>query len=177
MSVANATGINEHTLKCSFCGKAQFDIARLIAGPGVSICNECVDICAETIRQDTEAASGLDRAVNDCLRRALDELECAELLIANERHRVGVELSRSSCQSSLMAFELSRDGHVSYRELDKLMPALLFDDAELRALPGLDFAPLVKDVRGGESVSEDEAKIALNTARRLYEFVRTRVAR
>ncbi len=31
--------------KCSFCGKAQDRVAKLVAGPGVSICNECVGLC------------------------------------------------------------------------------------------------------------------------------------
>ena len=33
-------------LHCSFCGKAQDDVKKLIAGPSVYICNECVDICS-----------------------------------------------------------------------------------------------------------------------------------
>jgi len=36
---------------CSFCGKSQYDVWWLIAGPGVFICNECVDLCNEIIRE------------------------------------------------------------------------------------------------------------------------------
>ena len=35
----------EKVLRCSFCGKTQNQVKRLIAGPNVSICNECVDLC------------------------------------------------------------------------------------------------------------------------------------
>lgn len=35
------------TRHCSFCGKPEHEIARLVAGPGVFICNECVALCAE----------------------------------------------------------------------------------------------------------------------------------
>jgi hypothetical protein len=38
------------TLSCSFCGKSQHDVRRLVAGPAVFICDACVNICAETIR-------------------------------------------------------------------------------------------------------------------------------
>ncbi|MDP3447575.1 MAG: ATP-dependent Clp protease ATP-binding subunit ClpX [Eubacteriales bacterium] len=40
---------------CSFCGKAQEDVHRIIAGPGVNICNECVELCREIIEEDVEA--------------------------------------------------------------------------------------------------------------------------
>ena len=36
-------------LHCSFCGKSQDAVNKLIAGPGIYICNECVDICKEII--------------------------------------------------------------------------------------------------------------------------------
>lgn len=40
---------NENTLKCSFCGKGHAEVKKLIAGPTVYICNECVDLCNEII--------------------------------------------------------------------------------------------------------------------------------
>jgi len=47
-------------LKCSFCGKSQKQVKKLIAGPGVYICNECIDLCNEIIEEelaDTEEVS------------------------------------------------------------------------------------------------------------------------
>jgi ATP-dependent Clp protease ATP-binding subunit ClpX len=44
------------TLTCSFCGKHQRKVDRLIAGPGVYICNECVDRCVEIIAQERPRA-------------------------------------------------------------------------------------------------------------------------
>jgi Holliday junction resolvase len=42
-------------LRCSFCGKTQKEVNRLIAGPGgVYICNECVEVCAEVIAAERE---------------------------------------------------------------------------------------------------------------------------
>lgn len=37
------------TLHCSFCGKRQEDVKKVIAGKGVYICNECVELCAEIL--------------------------------------------------------------------------------------------------------------------------------
>jgi ATP-dependent Clp protease ATP-binding subunit ClpX len=42
----------EELLCCSFCGKSQNDVRKLIAGPGVYVCNECIDICNEIIHDD-----------------------------------------------------------------------------------------------------------------------------
>jgi len=39
-------------LRCSFCGKAQSEVSKLIAGPGVYICDECVELCNEVIREE-----------------------------------------------------------------------------------------------------------------------------
>ena len=38
-------------LKCSFCGKSQKQVKKLIAGPGVYICDECIDLCNEIIEE------------------------------------------------------------------------------------------------------------------------------
>ncbi len=40
-------------IKCSFCGKTQDEVHRIIAGPGVFICNECVELCTEIIEEDS----------------------------------------------------------------------------------------------------------------------------
>ncbi|MBU6137054.1 ATP-dependent Clp protease ATP-binding subunit ClpX [Clostridium tertium] len=47
-------------LKCSFCGKNQEQVKRLIAGPGVYICDECIDLCSEIIADEFEDGIELD---------------------------------------------------------------------------------------------------------------------
>ena len=44
-------------LKCSFCGKTQDQVRRLIAGPDVCICDECVELCEDIIREEFEEAN------------------------------------------------------------------------------------------------------------------------
>lgn len=46
-------------LKCSFCGKSQKQVKKLIAGPGVYICDECIDLCNEIIDEELNEASDL----------------------------------------------------------------------------------------------------------------------
>ncbi|MBD5787252.1 AAA family ATPase, partial [Cellulosimicrobium terreum] len=46
-------------LKCSFCGKSQKQVKKLIAGPGVYICDECIDLCNEIIEEELAESSDL----------------------------------------------------------------------------------------------------------------------
>src|SRR3546814_14491238 len=45
-------------LKCSFCGKSQKQVKKLIAGPGVYICDECIDLCNEISEERSEERRG-----------------------------------------------------------------------------------------------------------------------
>ena len=45
---------DKRQLKCSFCGKTQDQVRRLIAGPNVYICDECVELCDEIIQEEIE---------------------------------------------------------------------------------------------------------------------------
>jgi ATP-dependent Clp protease ATP-binding subunit ClpX len=51
---------DQKQLKCSFCGKAQEQVRRLVAGPGVYICNECIELCKEIIEEDYQDVSSFD---------------------------------------------------------------------------------------------------------------------
>ncbi len=55
-------GESSDLLKCSFCGKSQKQVKKLIAGPGVYICDECIDLCNEIIEEELAESSelGLD---------------------------------------------------------------------------------------------------------------------
>ena len=48
---------DEGRLKCSFCGKTQDQVRKLIAGPGVYICEQCVDLCNEIIEDELESGN------------------------------------------------------------------------------------------------------------------------
>jgi len=55
--MANSTnGDSKNTLYCSFCGKSQHEVRKLIAGPTVFICDECVELCMDIIREETKSS-------------------------------------------------------------------------------------------------------------------------
>jgi len=51
-----ANGDSKNTLYCSFCGKSQHEVRKLIAGPTVFICDECVELCMDIVRDEHESA-------------------------------------------------------------------------------------------------------------------------
>jgi ATP-dependent Clp protease ATP-binding subunit ClpX len=51
------SGDNGKLLYCSFCGKSQHEVRKLIAGPSVFICDECVDLCNDIIREEVQEAA------------------------------------------------------------------------------------------------------------------------
>ena len=53
----NSGNDSKNTLYCSFCGKSQHEVRKLIAGPTVFICDECVELCMDIIREETKSAS------------------------------------------------------------------------------------------------------------------------
>ncbi len=52
----SATSDSKNTLYCSFCGKSQHEVRKLIAGPTVFICDECVELCMDIIREENKSS-------------------------------------------------------------------------------------------------------------------------
>jgi ATP-dependent Clp protease ATP-binding subunit ClpX len=52
-------------LKCSFCGKSQDQVRKLIAGPGVYICDECIDLCNEILNEELADGQSVNRQASD----------------------------------------------------------------------------------------------------------------
>lgn len=69
-------------MRCSFCGKGKNDVAKLIAGPQVYICNQCINICIEVVIDDA--------LVNQAsLQEVLPSLsEVGDTLLQSERSRM-----------------------------------------------------------------------------------------
>ena len=72
-------------LKCSFCGKSQKQVKKLIAGPGVYICDECIDLCNEIIEEE----------LSDTAELKLDELpKPAEIYSFLDEYVVGQDQAK-----------------------------------------------------------------------------------
>jgi len=71
-------GIGEKLLYCSFCGKSQHEVRKLIAGPSVFICDECVELCEDIIREEIQGdqagkSASTDLPVPREIREILDQ--------------------------------------------------------------------------------------------------------
>ena len=56
MTKSASNGDGKNTLYCSFCGKSQHEVKKLIAGPTVFICDECVELCMDIIREENKTS-------------------------------------------------------------------------------------------------------------------------
>src|SRR5215213_5359179 len=93
----------EEILRCSFCGKSQNEVKKLIAGPSVYICNECIDICNEIINDDEQAENATMRTAlpkPQEIKSFLDEYVIGQdetkkrLSVAVYQHYKRIELAR-----------------------------------------------------------------------------------
>ena len=59
---------NKNILYCSFCGKSQHEVRKLIAGPTVFICDECVELCMDIIKEESKDYSKFEdiQYFSDC---------------------------------------------------------------------------------------------------------------
>jgi len=76
--MAEKSGTGEKLLYCSFCGKSQHEVRKLIAGPSVFICDECIELCNDIIREETTSDKGGKSAKSDLptpreIRQILDQ--------------------------------------------------------------------------------------------------------
>src|SRR5699024_9965578 len=101
-------------LYCSFCGKSQHEVRKLIAGPSVYICDECVELCNDIIREELEGASETEpeslptpHKIHDFLDSYVIGQQSAKKVLSvavynhykrleSSRHRDDVELSKSN---------------------------------------------------------------------------------
>jgi ATP-dependent Clp protease ATP-binding subunit ClpX len=132
-------------LKCSFCGKSQKQVKKLIAGPGVYICDECIDLCNEIIEEELSETSELrfdelpkPREIYDFLCDYIIGQEHAKKILSvavynhykrvqfGVAHRDDVELAKSNilllgptgCGKTLLAQTLARMLNVPFAIAD-----------------------------------------------------------
>ena len=128
-------GNGDRLLYCSFCGKSQHEVRKLIAGPSVFICDECVDLCNDIIREEIQEKSGsgsssrlptpheIDRILNDYVVGQYHAKKVLSVAVYNHYKRLDsgvkveeVELSKSNvlligptgCGKTLLAETLAR---------------------------------------------------------------------
>jgi ATP-dependent Clp protease ATP-binding subunit ClpX len=73
--MATNSGESKNTLYCSFCGKSQHEVRKLIAGPTVFICDECVELCMDIIREENKTSGMKSREGVPTPREICDVLD------------------------------------------------------------------------------------------------------
>ena len=112
--MADSKNNNKSTLFCSFCGKSQHEVRKLIAGPTVFICDECVELCMDIIKEENkvigspktsnvETPKELYRLLNDYVIGQDDAKKILSVAVHNHYKRIDhvsgnsdVELSKSN---------------------------------------------------------------------------------
>ena len=134
MSKTGSTS-NKNTLFCSFCGKSQHEVKKLIAGPTVFICDECVELCMDIIKEEVKTNEGKDarssipapkeifEVLNDYVIGQTAAKKILSVAVHNHYKRIGyspkkgdVELQKSNimligptgCGKTLLAQTLAR---------------------------------------------------------------------
>ena len=134
MSKSGSTS-SKNTLFCSFCGKSQHEVKKLIAGPTVFICDECVELCMDIIKEEVKTNQGKDskssipapkeifEVLNDYVIGQTSDKKILSVAVHNHYKRIGyspkkgdVELQKSNimligptgCGKTLLAQTLAR---------------------------------------------------------------------
>jgi ClpX C4-type zinc finger protein/glyoxalase superfamily protein len=103
---AQSDPASPQTLYCSFCGKSQHEVRKLIAGPTAFICDECVDICTDVVEPDNDRElfrlmkgnEESERLAYPALLELARRMPTEELAHYVERGRKGVKRSRVALQ-------------------------------------------------------------------------------
>jgi ATP-dependent Clp protease ATP-binding subunit ClpX len=104
-------------LKCSFCGKSQKQVKKLIAGPGVYICDECIDLCIEIIEEELADA---DDVKLDELPKPVEIREFLEgYVIGQDTAKRTLAVAVYNHYKRIQAQEKTRDSRVEPVELAK----------------------------------------------------------
>ena len=123
-----SSGDSKNTLYCSFCGKSQHEVRKLIAGPTVFICDECVELCMDIIREENKFSLVKSRdgiPTPKEIRKVLDDYVigqdhakgavCTENFVRNDCiARVGLDVGHPSTLDGgkcLLPVGLCRDRH------------------------------------------------------------------
>ncbi len=115
--MARPTDTNEQLL-CSFCGKSQRQVKKLIAGPGVYICDECIDLCNEIIDEELAAPATLDMASIPKPREISEQLD--EYVIGQETAKRTLAVAVYNHYKRVQMMQ-SADGDVELQKSNILM--------------------------------------------------------
>lgn len=105
-------------VRCSFCGKEARDVRKLIAGPKVHICDECVSLCREIIEEDRQSAPHRARSIEDMRPKQIKAF-LDEHMVGQDRAKRVISVAVYNHYKRIMADELARERPEIFDEEDE----------------------------------------------------------
>lgn len=105
-------------VRCSFCGKEARDVQKLIAGPKVHICDECVALCREIIEDDRQREPERPKGIEE-MRPAIIKAFLDEHMVGQDRGKQVISVAVYNHYKRIKADELVKNGHVTWDEEDE----------------------------------------------------------
>ena len=112
----SSSGDSKNTLYCSFCGKSQHEVRKLIAGPTVFICDECVELCMDIIREENKTTlvksrDGVPtpRDINAVLDDYVIGQEHAKKVLSESEINIEIQLCDGSASATAFGCDLTYD--------------------------------------------------------------------
>src|SRR5674476_802333 len=112
---------SEKTLYCSFCGKSQHEVKKLIAGPSVFICDECIDLCNEIIRDELPGSDDTREARGDLPTPAEIKANLDNYVIGQEPAKRGLSVAVYNHYKRLRHKEKSKKDEVELTKSNILL--------------------------------------------------------
>ena len=121
MADKKGTSSGEKTLYCSFCGKSQHEVKKLIAGPSVFICDECIDLCNDIIREEVPAEDAAAEARGDLPTPADIKLNLDNYVIGQEKAKRTLAVAVYNHYKRLKHKEEAKSGDVELAKSNILL--------------------------------------------------------
>ena len=112
-------GESSELLKCSFCGKSQKQVKKLIAGPGVYICDECIELCTEIIVEELSTATAVSLQELPKPQEIFDFLN--QYVIGQERAKKSLSVAVYNHYKRIQGGENVREGAVELAKSNILL--------------------------------------------------------
>ncbi|MBK6867455.1 MAG: ATP-dependent Clp protease ATP-binding subunit ClpX [Burkholderiales bacterium] len=112
---------SEKALYCSFCGKSQHEVKKLIAGPSVFICDECIELCNDIIREEVPAEGAAGEARGDLPTPADIKANLDNYVIGQERAKRTLSVAVYNHYKRLKHKEEAKNGDVELAKSNILL--------------------------------------------------------
>ena len=168
----------QQTLRCSFCNKSQLDVKKLIAGPTVYICDECVDVCNEILSDDGIQAGRGAKAAMRAAAQADEYLRMAADLSGAGNQRGAAREVRNAALAALRGLALLQgEGATQWPETKVVVTAMENDPEIARLLQVEDRSHVLLRVSmDGAVLTDEDVKSAVEVAEKLVAMTREKAA-